>query len=127
MAHRLSRFQQAKLDAAFARADRESALRAQDGQCKYCLCKLTYKTATRDHVKARSVGGLDERNNIVAACLRCNRIKGSLPVKLFIRLITYPLPGESMVYRMIWFDRRLNHALNKMEKNVMRAVGRASR
>jgi 5-methylcytosine-specific restriction endonuclease McrA len=123
MAYRLSRYQQARLDAAFARADRESALRKQDGRCKYCLCKLTYKNVTRDHVVSRATGGLDHRNNIVAACLRCNRLKGSMSVKLFLRLITHPLPGEHLVYRMIWFDRRLNIALDEMEANVFRAVG----
>lgn len=124
MRHRLSRYQQQKLDTAFARADREAALRKQNGRCKYCLCKLNYKNVTRDHVIARATGGLDHRDNIVAACAPCNHAKGKMPVKLFIRMITDPRPGEPMLYRMIWFDRRLNAALDEMERNVFRAVGR---
>lgn len=121
---RLTKFQQAKLDAAFAKSDREAALRAQNGRCKYCLCQLSYKTATRDHVKARAVGGTDERNNIVACCVRCNVVKGKTPVTLFTRMITRPISGEPMRYRLIWVDRRLNAALIELEKNVMRRVGR---
>ncbi|WP_166096850.1 HNH endonuclease [Rhizobium flavescens] len=123
MGYRLTAYQQRKLDSAFARADREAALRKQDGRCKYCLCQLTYKTVTRDHVISRAAGGLDHRNNIVASCARCNSVKGRMPVKLFVRMITSPEPGEPMVFRMIWFDRRLNHALDEMERNVFRAVG----
>lgn len=117
-------YRQRKLDAAFARADREAALRKQNGRCKYCLCQLSYKTATRDHVVSRATGGLDHRNNIVAACLRCNSLKGSMPVKTFVRMITFPETGEPMAFRMVWFDRRLNRALDEMERNVLRAVGR---
>lgn len=117
-------YRQRKLDNAFARADREAALRKQDGRCKYCLCKLSYKAVTRDHVIPRAAGGLDHRNNIVAACLRCNRLKGKMPVKDFIRMITSPESGEPMAFRMVWFDRRLNKALDDMERNVLRAVGR---
>ncbi|MCO5730132.1 HNH endonuclease signature motif containing protein [Rhizobium sp. SSA_523] len=123
MGYQITLFQQRKLDAAFAKADREAALRKQDGRCKYCLCKLTYKNVTRDHVVARAMGGLDHRDNIVAACARCNRAKGKLSVKLFVRMVSFPQPGEPMAFRMIWFDRRLNKALDEMETNVFRAVG----
>jgi len=124
MGYRLTTHQQRKLDAAFARADREAALRKQDGCCKYCLCKLTYKSATRDHVVARAAGGLDHSDNIVASCLPCNRLKGKMPVKQFVRMITFPQPGEPIAFRMVWVDRRLNKALMEMEKNVFRATGR---
>lgn len=112
-----------KLDAAFARADREAALRKQDGRCKYCLCQLTYKNVTRDHVIARATGGSDHRDNIVAACGPCNRAKGTMSIKLFLRMITFPQPGEAILFRMIWVDRRLNQALMEMERNVFRAMG----
>ncbi|CCF19105.1 protein of unknown function [Pseudorhizobium banfieldiae] len=120
---RATQYQQRKLEAAFAKADREAALRKQDGRCKYCLVRLTYKNVTRDHVIARATGGLDHRNNIVAACERCNKAKGMMSVKLFMRLITFPRPGEDIRYRMIWFDLRINRALMEMEKNVFKAVG----
>lgn len=125
MGYHLSRHQQTKLAAAFAKADREAALRKQDGRCKYCLCKLNYKNVTRDHVIARATGGLDHSDNIVASCLRCNRLKGKMPVKIFTRMITFPQPGEPVAFLMVWVDRRLNKALDDMEKNVFRATGRS--
>ena len=120
----LSRYQQSKLDKAFARADREAALKKQRGLCAYCECQLTLKTVTRDHVIPRASGGLDGRNNIKAACGRCNRAKGSMPVKQFQRMIQFPQRGEPTAFLMIWVDLRLNRALNRMEERVMRAVGR---
>jgi 5-methylcytosine-specific restriction endonuclease McrA len=41
-------------------------------------------TATVDHVLARSQGGLDQIENIVAACSRCNNAKGSKSVEEFL-------------------------------------------
>ncbi|MEN5275811.1 HNH endonuclease signature motif containing protein [Brucella sp. TWI432] len=121
---RATRFQQRKLDAAFARADREAALRKQGGKCAYCLSRLTLKTATRDHIIPRSAGGLDHRNNIVAACEPCNKLKGSTPLALFLRMISRPRPGEPMKYRLVWFSRQIEKRLDVMEKRVMRSVGR---
>jgi 5-methylcytosine-specific restriction endonuclease McrA len=120
MRYQISAYQQRRLDAAFAKADREAALKKQDGRCKYCLCKLNHKSVTRDHVRPRSAGGSDQRNNIVAACSPCNRLKGSIDVKRFMRLISSPQPGEPLAYRLVWMDRRINAALMRMEKNITR-------
>lgn len=119
----LSRYQQAKLDAAYARADREAALRKQNGRCAYCLDILTYKNATRDHMKPRSAGGMDGRNNIKAACYACNQTKGAIPYKVFMRMITHPVRGEHLKFRLIWSSRRINKRLIEFEKTLMRAVG----
>ena len=116
--------QQLKLERAFDRADREDALRKQDGCCKYCEKPLTLKQVTRDHVIPRSAGGLNHRDNTVASCSPCNVAKGSLPVSQFMRLIRNPQPGDPMKYRLIWFDWRLNRALKQMRSNVFRAVGK---
>lgn len=121
---RLSKFQQSKLDAAFARADRESALKKQGGKCIYCLDPLTVKQVTREHIKPRSAGGLDSKDNIAAACAPCNRLKGSTPYGKFMRLISEPRSGEPIKYRLVWFSRQLNKRIALMEKRVMRAVGR---
>lgn len=118
-----SAYRMRKLAAAFAKADRESVLRSQGGRCKYCLDPLSYKTVTRDHVIPRVNGGTDARDNLVAACFRCNQSKGSLPMKKFVRLIQNPQRGEPIIYRLIWFDWRLNKALIKMERRVFRAAG----
>ncbi|QYM73242.1 HNH endonuclease [Pseudochrobactrum sp. Wa41.01b-1] len=72
---RLSNYQQRKLNKAFERADKEAALREQNGRCKYCLDPLSVKAATRDHVIPRVAGGLNHKENIVAACAPCNQAK----------------------------------------------------
>lgn len=119
----LSRFQQQKLDAAFAKADREAALRKQGGRCLYCMDPLTLKQVTRDHKQPRSAGGLDHKKNIVAACGHCNSVKGSIPFKQFVKLIEHPQPGDPIRYRLIWMSRRVNTRLVLMRENLMRAVG----
>lgn len=119
---RSSKHQLKKLDAAFARADREAALREQNGRCKYCLDPLTYKQATRDHVVPRSAGGLDHKSNTVASCAPCNETKRSMPVDQFVRMISEPRSGEPMKFRMIWVSRQLNKALIELEKRVMKRV-----
>ncbi len=43
--------------------------------CAYCGAKS--KKLTLDHVVAESKGGLKSRNNLVPACTRCNKSKGS--------------------------------------------------
>lgn len=123
MGRRLTRFQQKKLDAAFARADREAALRAQDGRCAYCLTPLTYKSVTREHRVPRSAGGSDNRENIAASCAPCNKLKGSLPEKQFKRLIHEPRRGEPIAHRLVWVDYRLNLALMRLERNIKRRMG----
>ncbi|NKW09996.1 HNH endonuclease [Ochrobactrum tritici] len=102
----------------------ESALKKQGGKCIYCLDPLTVKQVTREHIKPRSAGGLDSKDNIAAACAPCNRLKGSTPYGKFMRLISEPRSGEPIKYRLVWFSRQLNKRIALMEKRVMRAVGR---
>jgi 5-methylcytosine-specific restriction endonuclease McrA len=47
---------------------------AADGVCTYC--RLTCAHLQVDHVVALASGGSNERSNLVAACGRCNRVKG---------------------------------------------------
>lgn len=43
--------------------------------CAYCGSKP--ERLTLDHVLAESKGGMDSRKNLVPACAKCNRSKGS--------------------------------------------------
>jgi 5-methylcytosine-specific restriction endonuclease McrA len=112
-------YQRLRLERAFERADREAALRAQGGRCKYCLVPLSLKDATRDHVIPRAKGGSNHKENTVAACDDCNNAKGDMDVKRFLRLIHDPKPGEPMKYRLIWFEWKLNLALIELERRIM--------
>lgn len=54
------------------------ALFARDqGTCLYCGKQLLDRELTRDHVVPVSRGGRDIWDNVVAACKRCNHLKGS--------------------------------------------------
>jgi 5-methylcytosine-specific restriction endonuclease McrA len=114
----LKRHEQSKLDGAFRRAWKNEARAEQKCRCAYCAEPLTPKTATADHVQARAAFGLDHRNNIVAACEPCNRLKGHLPVAEFRRRIERPRSGEPIAFWLAWFRRRLNLRLDLMAKNL---------
>lgn len=47
------------------------------GICQYCLQKIPFSLATKDHVHPRSLGGSNDAENLVLACLPCNSAKGS--------------------------------------------------
>ena len=51
-------------------------LEQQNWRCAYCGCPLGMETATIDHVIALSRGGANDRDNLVAACRKCNEDKG---------------------------------------------------
>lgn len=118
MSRVLSKREQSTLDTAFRRAWKSEARAAQKCRCAYCAEPLTPKTATADHVQARAAFGLDQRNNIVAACQPCNRLKGHLPVAEFRRRIERPRSGEPIAFWLVWFRRRINLRLDLMAKNL---------
>src|SRR5690606_17449624 len=98
----LSQFQQKMMDSAFRRSWRDDARAAQKSKCFYCEEPINSKTATADHVKAKAVFGTDHRNNIVAACGHCNRVKGKMPEKAFRKAIEKPEPGQPLHLWVIW-------------------------
>lgn len=59
--------------------------------CQYCAKKLKAAELTFDHVLPRSRGGKTNWENIVAACQRCNREKGSrTPREASMKLLATP-------------------------------------
>jgi 5-methylcytosine-specific restriction endonuclease McrA len=48
------------------------------GQCQYCLEKIPYAQATRDHVYPQSKGGSNDDFNLVLSCKRCNSTKSDM-------------------------------------------------
>lgn len=55
---------------------RNEIFRRDNFTCQYCGRQS--KDLTVDHVKPRRLGGLSTWNNVVAACPRCNHLKGGL-------------------------------------------------
>lgn len=114
----LNRFEQQKLDTAFRRSFREDARQAQLGFCAYCEERLTARTATADHVQARHTFGLDHRNNIVAACEPCNKLKGHMPEPQFRKQLETPVSGRPLAFWLAWSRLRINRRLRLMEKRL---------
>jgi len=52
-------------------------LLAKNNICCWCPMKLTYKTATLEHIIPLGRGGLDNPNNITLACKPCNETRGN--------------------------------------------------
>lgn len=51
--------------------------------CHYCQCRLTYATATLDHVVPRALGGTNALYNLRLACKGCNQAKAAHPPHVF--------------------------------------------
>lgn len=59
---------------------RYEILRRDDHTCRYCGGKAPDVRITIDHVVPLALGGIDEPENLVAACVDCNTGKSSVPV-----------------------------------------------
>lgn len=55
--------------------------------CFYCLCQVSLKTRTLDHLTPQSLGGSDEPENIRIACWECNHAKADLTLYEFNLLV----------------------------------------
>lgn len=45
------------------------------GICQYCLQKIPFSEATKDHIYPKSLGGTNDDFNVVMACRSCNSMK----------------------------------------------------
>lgn len=111
-----------RLNAAFLKAYRASALTSQGGCCKYCFEPLARQVATADHRVARKHGGTDKRGNIAAACQPCNRAKGHMSEAAFSSAIkgTDSAPFGILLIRA---RRRIWLATHASCKRIMASVG----
>lgn len=84
-----------KLFARLQADDRERRWRAaarQNWKCWWCKLPMTKKqnrenSCTTDHIVPLSRGGPRHGTNEVAACFRCNNLRGDLPAETFLALI----------------------------------------
>lgn len=72
----------------YSKSDRQYVLEKSGGRCNYCRKNLRLGAHGLsqdqggwhvDHSRPRSGGGSQHRNNLVAACVRCNLRKGARP------------------------------------------------
>lgn len=61
-----------------------------EGKCHLCRKKLSFSNYGLlgrrgawevEHSNARATGGTDHSNNLYAACIECNRVKGKMPTR----------------------------------------------
>ena len=98
------------------RALKHATLRDCGRRCVYCAVPLAPDSATLDHVYPRARGGPDVAGNVVAACLRCNRLKADLLPSEFFLL--HPWAGLNFVR----YARAVHRAL---KRGARRAVSLA--
>jgi hypothetical protein len=58
---------------------RRQVIEEADYRCEYCKTssRLTGTPLIMEHILPRSVGGSDNRDNLAAACYRCNEFRGT--------------------------------------------------
>lgn len=123
MSNYRNRHRRNKIENAFFKATRVESLTTFENKCAYCYDRLTVRTVTADHYKARSKGGLDHAENIVPACKPCNLLKGNMTAGEFkkkIKNATYSSDG--LHWLMAKVRRNINIRLDHMEERVMRAT-----
>lgn len=96
---------------------RQKIAEAGGMRCFYCAGALTMamgqsNTATVDHKRPKSRGGTSAHANLVAACMRCNQLKGALTAGEFRAL--YPVIAR----------RSHQHERQQVRKVIMAGDGR---
>jgi 5-methylcytosine-specific restriction endonuclease McrA len=94
-------------------AIKRATMRDCGRRCVYCAEPLDFSNATLDHVYPLAHGGAHTLGNLVAACGRCNRMKGELlPVEFFMR---YPTAGHNFMI----YARAVHRALKRCARKAV--------
>lgn len=103
------------------------ALAEQNGRCLYCKEPLPRERATADHKRPQAHGGRTTRENIAAACIFCNQVKGATPEGKFWRLIDdhfkKPMKGANADTLLIWASRRIWRRAHRACARIEKASG----
>ena len=99
--------------AAAKRAYKRAAMRDCGRRCVYCASPLGFDILTLDHVQPLAHGGAHSPGNIVAACTRCNWLKGDmLPTDFFAR---FPWAGANFIR----YARAVHRALKRAARRAV--------
>jgi len=94
-------------------AVKHATMRDCGRRCVYCGARLEFSLATLDHVYPLAHGGAHTPGNLVAACLRCNRLKGDLlPAEFFSR---HPWAGSNFIH----YARTVHRALKRCARRAI--------
>lgn len=84
----------------------------QSGRCAYCARelgpppktseKVPENSVTLDHIVPTCRGGADDLDNVVAACRRCNLLKGSMTAEEFVARINCDEPRTAAMIASAW-------------------------
>lgn len=83
------------------------AIQRQNSQCAYCGTPITYFDSEMDHIVPRKgIGSTNTRDNLVAACSRCNRSKSNLPFAVWAATCGIPevSVGSAVERVKFWID-----------------------
>ena len=69
----------------FSEKKRKTLYYETGGICIYCGRQIPFKESTIDHIVPLAIGGKNEPVNAICSCINCNRKKGDLSIKQFIR------------------------------------------
>ena len=114
---RTSAYSRNRDDRLFTRVFKIDDWSARGNKCHYCLERIQIEAVTADHALPRSSGGLTKRENIRAACARCNQAKGPLTEKQFRNILNSPNVPEALYHITTWARFRL-------ERERRRSLGR---
>lgn len=100
-----------------------------NSQCMYCGHYFSFTELSRDHVTPRSRGGLDQWENVVAACKRCNQHKGSaLLSEITMELLALPYRPNPSEYLALINSRRIRaDQMDYLRPQFMNYTGQAQR
>ena len=74
-------------------------------ECAYCGYKHKYKFLQREHVVAKSKGGILEPKNVIPACFHCNRSKGAMDMEKWYK--KQPFFKEVRLYKIKKYLERM--------------------
>lgn len=98
----------------------------QDGKCHYCQREmdLHYKQAetrayaTLDHIVPHVRGGKRDATNVVAACKRCNTMKGAMSYEEFMVMRQQHMKGERAWMGIKERRRQANNPITRMQAEM---------
>ena len=103
-----------------SKKQREQIYNKYNGRCAYCGQEIEYKNMQVDHIKAKYIGGKNEKTNYVPSCRACNFYKSTLDIEDFrIRIETIP----QRLNRIFIFRLAVKYGLIEIKNKKIKFLG----